>query len=194
MCSEYDGNIILLLSWMLLNTYKKKRDFSKSPEPHGGKGKVDRLSFVVQKHRASHLHYDFRLEIENVLKSWAVPKGPSINPGIKHLAMMVEDHPYNYQDFEGLIPSGYGAGTVMVWDAGSFRLKTSENLSKKEMEHELLGGLAAGKLHIILHGKKLKGEFALVKTKNRGENAWLLLKIKDDYATAEDILKKTNLY
>ncbi|HKB45090.1 MAG TPA: DNA ligase D [Chitinophagaceae bacterium] len=175
---------------MSLTTYKKKRSFKKTPEPVGGKSRKNDLRFVVQKHDASHLHYDFRLEMQGVLKSWAVPKGPSMDPAVKHLAMMVEDHPYDYRTFEGIIPPGnYGAGTVIVWDEGTY--EADKNIDdKKQQEKYLLHQLYSGKLKFILHGKKLKGEFALVKTPARGENAWLLMKLKDKYATTKDIGKK----
>jgi bifunctional non-homologous end joining protein LigD len=176
---------------MGLTTYKQKRSFTKTPEPKGGKASGKDLIFVIQKHDASHLHYDFRLEMDGVLKSWAVPKGPSMDPSVKRLAMMVEDHPYDYRNFEGIIPKGqYGGGTVIVWDEGTYEKAESEEEDKKKMEKALVQGLHKGKIHFILNGKKLKGEFALVKTSGRGENAWLLMKIKDKYAKAEDVLKK----
>ena len=179
-------------SCMSLSLYKKKRSFSKTPEPEGGKStSKNQLLFVVQKHDASHLHYDFRLEMEGVLKSWAIPKGPSLNPEDKRLAMMVEDHPFDYRTFEGIIPEGnYGAGTVIVWDEGTYEPLENASNNKKENEKNLLRQLHAGSLKFVMHGKKLKGEFALVKTSYRGENSWLLIKHKDDYASTEDITKK----
>ncbi len=171
---------------MGLTVYKKKRKFGKTPEPTGRSAKSKAgLSFVVQRHKASHLHYDFRLEIDGVLKSWAVPKGPSLNPGDKRLAMMVEDHPYDYKDFAGIIPEGnYGAGIVEIWDEGTY--SDLDNSDKKTAEKKLRVGLHAGSLKFVLHGKKLKGEFALVKLKNgKQENAWLLIKHKDKYAVDE---------
>jgi bifunctional non-homologous end joining protein LigD len=177
---------------MSLSLYKKKRSFDETPEP-GAKLKSSKrgaLKFVVQKHAASHLHYDFRLEMEGVLKSWAVPKGPSLNPEDKRLAMMVEDHPYDYKDFEGIIPEGnYGAGTVIVWDEGTYEAMGHEDEPVKQQEKALLAEWHKGDLKIVLHGKKLKGAFALVQMKGRGENAWLLIKKKDEHATAKDITK-----
>lgn len=175
---------------MALIKYKEKRNFKETPEPTGGKPDTDKLRFVIQKHDASRLHYDFRLEMEGVLKSWAVPKGPSTDPTVKRLAMMVEDHPYDYRNFEGIIPSGYGAGTVIVWDEGFYEPAHSDAKDKKAKERELLKGIHAGKLHFIMQGKKLKGEYALVKTHGRGENAWLLFKVKDKYISSEDITLK----
>jgi len=176
---------------MALEKYIQKRDASKTPEPFGGESNDDKLRFVIQKHAASHLHYDFRLEMEGVLKSWAVPKGPSLDTDIKRLAMMVEDHPYDYRTFEGIIPQGeYGGGTVIVWDEGTYEPLESEATDKKGQEKELLHGLHRGKIKFILKGKKLKGEFALVKAHGRGENGWLLMKLDDKYATTEDITKK----
>ena len=175
---------------MALTKYKEKRNIKESPEPMGGNPDSDNLRFVIQKHDASHLHYDFRLEMEGVLKSWAVPKGPSTDPDVKRLAMMVEDHPYDYRNFEGIIPDGYGAGTVMVWDEGYYEPADADGRDKKAQDKELQKGIPAGKLHVVLHGKKLKGEYALVKTKGRGENAWLMFKVKDKYVSKEDITLK----
>ena len=176
---------------MSLSTYKKKRVFSRTPEPTGGKSGGSELRFVVQKHAATNLHYDFRLEMGGVLKSWVVPKGPSTDPSIKRLAMMVEDHPFDYRTFEGIIPKGqYGGGTVMVWDEGSYEPAEGKFKGKKEMEKELLHQLHKGKLVFNLKGEKLKGEFALVKSSYRGENSWLLMKVKDKYAKTTEILKK----
>ncbi|GAA3749334.1 DNA ligase D [Flavobacterium ginsengisoli] len=173
---------------MSLSKYNQKRDFKQTREP---KGKVekseDELIFVVQKHAASHLHYDFRLEMDGVLKSWAVPKGPSMDPEVKRLAMMVEDHPYSYKDFEGTIPEGnYGAGNVIVWDNGTY---TSDEKTASD-EKQLLSDLEKGRLSFVLKGKKLKGEFSLVKLQGKQENAWLLIKKKDQYTSTEDILEK----
>lgn len=175
---------------MSLQAYNQKRDFKKTTEPKAGISKDSkRLMFVVQKHDASRLHYDFRLEMGGVLKSWAVPKGPSLDPKIKHLAMMVEDHPFDYRNFEGIIPKGeYGGGTVIVWDQGWY--ETIEDIKgKKAQENNLLKALAKGSVKVRLHGQKLNGEFALVKTKGMGENAWLLIKHDDDYATKKDVTK-----
>ncbi|MEO8405040.1 MAG: DNA ligase D, partial [Chitinophagaceae bacterium] len=176
---------------MSLATYRKKRSFAKTPEPTGGKSTANQLRFVIQKHDASHLHYDFRLEMEGVLKSWAVPKGPSTDPSVKRLAMMVEDHPYDYRNFEGIIPKGeYGGGTVIVWDEGTYETAEESFSNKKEMEKNLLRQLHKGKIVIRLHGEKLKGDYALVKSSYQGENSWLLMKIKDKYAKTTDITKK----
>ncbi|MBA3972364.1 MAG: DNA ligase, partial [Bacteroidetes bacterium] len=175
---------------MSLNTYNQKRNFKSTSEP---KGKADSsesaVIFVVQKHDASHLHYDFRLEVKGTLKSWAVPKGPSMNPNVKRLAMMVEDHPYSYKDFEGTIPEGnYGAGNVIVWDNGTYKEITS--VARKKSESAIAAGIHKGHISFILKGKKLKGEFSLIKLKGKQENAWLLIKKDDKYATDVDILLK----
>ncbi|HEU4555456.1 MAG TPA: DNA ligase D [Chitinophaga sp.] len=168
---------------MSLSTYHKKRDFKQTAEPKGGKAAKGQHIFVVQRHHASRIHYDFRLEVAGVLKSWAVPKGPSLNPADKRLAMQVEDHPYDYKDFEGTIPKGnYGAGTVYLWDKGSYELLHADG---KSFDREALQEIEAGNLKIKLKGRKLKGEFALVKMKGREDNSWLLLKHKDDYAVKE---------
>src|SRR5215218_4547883 len=167
---------------MSLEEYKQKRKFDKTPEPTGGTGNEDAMRFVVQKHAASHLHYDFRLELRGMLKSWAVPKGPSTDPEVKRLAMLVEDHPFDYKDFEGIIPEGnYGAGTVMIWDMGTYESLEYPRQPIKDKK-ALKAGLARGDLKFTLHGSKLNGSYALVKIKNesRGANAWLLIKKKDD--------------
>jgi bifunctional non-homologous end joining protein LigD len=175
---------------MALSLYKKKRSFKNTSEPTGGIASPNTLHFVVQKHAASRLHYDFRLEMQGVLKSWAVPKGPSLNPGDKRLAMMVEDHPYDYRTFEGIIPEGnYGAGTVIVWDEGTYG--SLEGGTKKEQEKSLIKQLKKGSLKFSLNGSKLKGEFALVKLKNDDKgNAWLLIKHRDKFAKQSDVTKK----
>jgi bifunctional non-homologous end joining protein LigD len=173
---------------MSLKKYKEKRDFKKTSEPKGKTEKAkDNLIFVVQKHDATTLHYDFRLELDGVLKSWAVPKGPSLNPKEKRLAMMVEDHPFDYKDFEGVIPKGnYGAGEVIVWDKGTYH--SIETDDKKKSIPLLRQGLEKGDLKFTLHGKKLNGQFALVNMKRPKQNAWLLIKKKDEFATEGDIL------
>lgn len=170
-----------------LEKYHDKRSFELTPEPEGGTPEGDKLLFVIQKHNASHLHYDFRLEIRGVLKSWAVPKGPSMNPKDHRLAMEVEDHPYDYKDFEGIIPEGqYGGGTVLVWDNGTYE-PAEPVKGKKEQEKWLLANYHKNKLSIVLHGKKLKGKFNLIKTYGKAENAWLLTKAKDEEALDTDI-------
>jgi bifunctional non-homologous end joining protein LigD len=174
---------------MGLKDYESKRAFEKTPEPKPAprrRGKGRSLVFVVQKHAARALHYDLRLELEGVLKSWAVPRGPSLNPSVKRLAVMVEDHPLDYRDFEGVIPEGsYGAGSVIIWDRGIYRHPSDEG--GEESERLLREGLRKGELKFVLAGEKLRGEFALVKTR-KDEKSWLLLKKKDRYATAEEIL------
>ena len=175
---------------MSLSHYKQKRNFAQTPEPQGGEGDGAQLRFVVQQHAASHLHYDFRLEMKGVLKSWAIPKGPSMNPADKRLAMQVEDHPFDYKDFEGIIPEGnYGAGTVIVWDRGTYE-PLEETATPAKAEKLLLQELNKGSLKFRLHGEKLKGEFALVHIHGRGDNAWLLLKHRDRYATEADVTRK----
>ncbi|MDI5893262.1 DNA polymerase ligase N-terminal domain-containing protein [Flavobacterium algoritolerans] len=175
---------------MSLSEYNQKRNFNSTLEPEGKiRQSSTELIFVVQKHAASHLHYDFRLEMDGVLKSWTIPKGPSMNPADKRLAIMVEDHPYSYRDFEGTIPEGnYGAGNVIVWDNGTYILADEDRLDIDE--HKLQSDLQKGHLSFILNGKKLKGEFALVKLKTKQENTWLLIKSKDQYANDEDVLQQ----
>lgn len=170
---------------MSLSEYRKKRDFKTTPEPPGNGGAVKKkapLIYVIQKHRASHLHYDFRLAWNGALLSWAVPKGPSLDPSIKRLAMQVEDHPIEYANFEGVIPEGeYGAGTVMVWDKGTWEPEGPD----------VNAALQKGDLKFTLHGEKLKGSWVLVRTRaygsSRGRSAWLLIKHRDQYASKHDI-------
>lgn len=180
-----------------IKQYGEKRDFRRTPEPPAAEqaSATGPLIFVVQKHRASHLHYDFRLELDGVLKSWAIPKGPSLDPGEKRLAVMVEDHPIDYASFEGTIPKGeYGAGQVIVWDCGMYSPDEGGVLplnDRAEAEEQMRHGLAAGKLSITLLGEKLKGSWTLVKLK-RGERDWLLIKHKDGFADPErEILAET---
>ena len=168
---------------MALTTYNKKRNFKVTSEPKGKIEKKKLFRFVVQRHDASRLHYDFRLELGGVLKSWAVPKGSSMNPEDKRLAVMVEDHPVSYIYFEGEIPEGnYGAGTVEVWDKGAFIPvdKDLENIS----EQQALKDLDKGELKFFLKGDKLEGGFVLVRFKKDDKN-WLLIKHKDEYAVAK---------
>lgn len=174
---------------MGLRDYLRKRTFSKTPEPKSKKASShSKLRFVVQEHDATRLHYDFRLEIDGVLKSWAVPKGPSLNPHEHHLAVQTEDHPYDYRNFEGVIPEGnYGAGNVIIWDEGWYEARKGDPTSS---EKTLRSELKKGHLTFILHGEKLQGEFALIKMHDN-EKAWLLVKKTDEYATESDITKQT---
>jgi bifunctional non-homologous end joining protein LigD len=173
---------------MTLAKYKEKRNFKVTPEPSGdelAKKAADKhLLYVIQKHRATQLHYDFRLEFEGVLLSWAVPKGPSLDPSVKRLAMQVEDHPVDYGGFEGVIPEGeYGGGTVMVWDTGTW---TPESQSA-----DVAAALKKGDLKFLLHGKKLRGSWVLVRTRGFGSSSgksWLLIKHRDEFASTEDIV------
>ena len=164
---------------MGLATYREKRNFKITPEPAGDIKKTrpsPRLSYVIQKHQASHLHYDFRLEWNGVLLSWAVPKGPSLDPAVKRLAMAVEDHPLEYGEFEGIIPEGqYGGGTVMLWDRGTWEPENPD----------VDASFRKGEIKFVLHGSKLKGSWVLVRTKGQyGRSAWLLIKHRDRYASA----------
>jgi bifunctional non-homologous end joining protein LigD len=175
---------------MALEEYKRKRRFEQTPEPPPKVEKKTGHRFVVQKHDATRLHYDFRLELDGVLKSWAVPKGPSLDPGDKRLAMEVEDHPVSYFDFEGIIPEGnYGAGAVMVWDVGTWQPLSPLPVNGKYVpgtDEEARQMLAKGDLKFRLEGKKVKGDFALIKMRGRRPgskgNEWLLIKKHDDSA------------
>jgi DNA ligase D-like protein (predicted 3'-phosphoesterase) len=165
-----------------LRHYRKKRDFRKTPEPSGKKRSRGRKPlFVIQKHDSSTLHYDFRIEVGGVLKSWAVPKGPSTDPREKRLAILTEDHPLEYADFEGIIPEGeYGAGTVMVWDTGTYR-----NIKEKDdKEVPMAECIKDGHIAIDLDGKKLRGGYALIRTGKGKKARWLLVKMDDDEADA----------
>jgi bifunctional non-homologous end joining protein LigD len=170
-----------------LTEYKRKRRFEVTPEPAGGPARARRrkaLAYVIQKHRASRLHYDFRLEWKGVLLSWAVPKGPSLDPSVKRLAMQTEDHPLEYAEFEGIIPTGeYGGGTVMIWDRGTWTPESAD----------VDAALRKGDLKFSLQGEKLTGSWVLVRTRSypgaggAGRPTWLLIKHRDDAATGEDI-------
>ena len=174
---------------MELKEYTSKREFEKTPEPKPGLGhEGNRLMFVVHKHAARRLHYDLRLALDGALKSWAVPRGPSLDPSLKRLAVMVEDHPLDYKDFEGVIPEGnYGAGSVIIWDRGFYHHPSTRD--ENESEKLLLDGLRKGDMKFVLEGEKLHGEFALVKTRMDGKT-WLLLKKNDRNAIKGDVLKE----
>jgi bifunctional non-homologous end joining protein LigD len=173
-------------TYMKLNEYRKKRNFAATPEPQGA-GSAEKkgngsLIYAMQKHMASHLHYDLRLEWRGVLLSWAVPKGPSLDPDVKRLAMQTEDHPLEYADFEGVIPPGqYGAGTVMLWDKGTWQPESAD----------VDASLQAGEIKFTLHGKKLQGSWVLVRSHGLGKNplrsAWLFIKHRDQYASTRDV-------
>src|SRR5688572_30270053 len=179
-----------------LAEYRKKRDFSKTAEPSGEAPppkSSGRLRFVIQKHAASHLHFDLRLELDGVMKSWAVPKGPSLDPSVKRLAMQVEDHPIDYNTFEGTIPKGeYGGGTVMLWDRGTYTSDVAT--SADEEEDALRAGLKRGDLKITFHGERLQGSFALIRMKfardrsSSSKPQWLLIKHRDEFAREGDVV------
>ena len=196
---------------MALEEYTRKRDFARTPEPPARtRPGADRqaLTFVIQKHNASRLHYDFRLEAGGVLKSWSVPKGPSLNPHERRLAVAVEDHPVDYASFEGVIPSGYGAGQVIVWDRGTYLPvdpagagkagkadddgkgsvtgNEGEDVSRAEAERRVADGLRAGRITFLLHGEKLRGAWSLVRMRHSrdGRDNWLLVKADDGAADA----------
>src|SRR5438270_8081596 len=180
-----------------LTEYQRKRDFSLTREPSGdvapSPAPTGRLRFVIQKHAASHLHFDLRLELDGVMKSWAVPKGPSLDPSVKRLAMQVEDHPIDYNTFEGTIPQGeYGGGTVMLWDRGTYSCDTAS--SPDEEEDAIREGLRRGDLKITFHGERLHGSFALIRMKfardasSSAKPQWLMIKHRDEFATDEDVV------
>jgi DNA ligase D-like protein (predicted 3'-phosphoesterase) len=173
----------MLIPYDALLLYKTKRNFTISPEPQGNSmhKKSNHPIFVIQKHNASHLHYDFRLEINGVLKSWAIPKGPSTDPHEKRLAIETEDHPVDYATFEGIIPEGeYGAGSVIVWDTGTF-----DNIKEKDGKAiPLAQSYKNGHIEVNLHGKKLQGNYALIRMSGNDEKKWICIKMHDEYADA----------
>jgi bifunctional non-homologous end joining protein LigD len=165
-----------------LSEYNAKRDFTRTAEPAGTVPKARRkaLQFVIQKHAASHLHFDFRLELDGVMKSWAVPKGPSLDPSVRRLAMEVEDHPISYNTFEGTIPQGeYGGGTVMLWDRGTYEADDGGGADS------LRRGYEKGELRFVMHGKRLKGGFVLARLRRPGRPQWLLIKRRDDHVDVD---------
>ncbi len=186
-----------------LKEYQRKRDFEKTAEPSGDAAgtspratAADQLHFVIQKHDASRLHYDLRLEIDGVMKSWAVPKGPSADPSVKRLAMQVEDHPIEYNSFEGTIPAGeYGGGTVMLWDHGTYEI---ENAPDDDQNSSARDQYCDGELKVIFHGKRIKGSYAIVRTKGMGGSSskpsWLLIKHRDVQARPESDSPLTEKY
>jgi bifunctional non-homologous end joining protein LigD len=186
-----------LSQYGVLAEYNRKRRFDVTPEPPGrptrsrdkrrpGASGAPLLQYVVQKHRAGHLHYDFRLEHEGAMLSWAIPKGPSLDPAVKRLAMQTEPHPMDYNHFEGVIPEGeYGGGTVMIWDHGTWEPETPADVMPTERRAHVANALAKGQLKFRLRGKKLRGSWVLVRT--RGPRQWLLIKHRDEAATTEDL-------
>lgn len=183
----YCISLIVSMHWEMmvvagsLKSYRARRDFSQTSEPkgrHSGSRSGGR-AFVIHKHDASHLHYDVRLSVGGVLKSWALPKAPSSNPRIKRLAVQTEDHPLSYGRFEGVIPEGsYGAGTVMIWDRGTYTNIKTKNDKKVSMQECIKQGI----IEIVIHGEKLQGAYALIRTHLRDNNNWLLIKMNDEYA------------
>jgi bifunctional non-homologous end joining protein LigD len=172
----------------VLAEYNRKRDFTLTPEPPGRarRARARGLAFVVQKHRAGHLHYDFRIEHEGAMLSWAVPKGPSLDPSVRRLAMQTEPHPMDYNHFEGVIPEGeYGGGTVMIWDHGTWEPEVSKPATAKDRHESVARALAKGQLKFSLHGKKLRGSWVLVRA--GGARNWLLIKHRDEAASTEDV-------
>jgi bifunctional non-homologous end joining protein LigD len=189
-CHDADG-VSKVEANMGLKQYKKKRKFNKTPEPKGvqRRSTSGALRFVVQKHDASRLHYDFRLELGGVMLSWAVPKGPSLDPSARRLAMRVEDHPLEYRAFEGIIPEGnYGAGTVMIWDEGTYEPVPAG--TPEENQRTLRAAVEKGHLRFILHGRKLRGRFSLVRMNRGNAKEWLLFKAGDDFASDSEVTEQ----